>query len=55
MKSRVILLFQKQLVIGVAYVYGILFIGLPFFNINIDCHKTKMNSFEFINNWKSCR
>ena len=48
---RVSLLFQRQLVLGIAYVYKTLHIGILCFNININCQKQQMYFFKFVNNW----
>ena len=55
--TRITLALQRQLVIGVAYIYGTLWIGVLCFNINIDLadlreNYEEMNLFRFENNWK---
>ncbi len=52
-RTRVQLLLQRQLVLGVAYVYETLYIGILCFNINIDTSKYKMSFFKFVNNWRN--
>jgi len=51
-RIRITLAIQRQLVLGVAYLYGIVWIGVLCFNIQIDCTKYKMGLFRFDNNLK---
>jgi len=51
-RIRITLAIQRQIVFGVAYVYGTLWIGILCFNINIDCSKYDMKFFKFVNNLK---
>ena len=46
---RVQLILLWQIVLGISYAYKTVYIGLPFFNIQIDTRKIPMEFFKFHN------
>ena len=51
-RTRIKLAIQRQIVFGVAYLYGTLWIGFLCFNIEIDLFKCEMEFFKFENRWR---
>ncbi len=48
-RKRISVLLIRQLVLGVAYLNGVVFIGILCFNIQIECSDDEMEWFQFVN------